>query len=686
MQASETKMIKFMSVNGIQFIIPIYQRNYDWGTKECKQLLDDILRAGIEKNINAHFIGSIVFTKDDLYTTSDINELMIIDGQQRLTTLTLIYIVLYRFYKYKKDHGKAQEIMETYLINKFANDEQRIKLKSIDNNDEAIKFLINENDPSDFNKYSKVIENYNFFYENINEENIDYIIIGLRKLMFVEISLDKTKDDPQRIFESLNSTGLDLSQADLIRNYILMDLDKNLQVDLYKNYWNEIENNARNEGRNESLVSDFIRDYLTLKNKKIPNKNRVYEEFKNKFREFKESLDSINELKINLEEIKRYSKMYNKLVNPDKEENSEIKRQLEYINRLEINVAFPFLLRVYDDYSKKIIDREIFIDILELVQSYVWRRFILGLPTNALNKIFMTLYEKINIKEYFYSIAYYLVTKGGAQRFPSNLEIKECLKYKDMYSINKKNIYYFFERLENHNNKELVDLKSSDVTIEHIFPKNPNEQWKKHLSSEEYDLMMNTYLNTVSNLTFSANNNSLSNKYFTEKRDMPDKGYKYSKLWLNEYISKQSKWGKKEVEFRYQVILKRFFEIWEYPDINFQLSDNEEVNIFEADDPTNKKIYSATFLEQKLDVKNITDLYINVVKTLYELNKEKFFTTELKEKIKLSLIKNNDFRKSANIDEKYCIESNLSSNDKFKRLKFALEIFDLDDELTVKYI
>ena len=140
------------------------------------------------------------------------------------------------------------------------------------------------------------------------------------------------------------------------------------------------------------------------------------------------------------------------------------------------------------------------------------------------------------------------------------------------------------------------------------------------------------------------------------------------------------------MEFRYQVILKRFFEIWEYPDINFQLSDNEEVNIFEADDPTNKKIYSATFLEQKLDVKNITDLYINVVKTLYELNKEKFFTTELKEKIKLSLIKNNDFRKSANIDEKYCIESNLSSNDKFKRLKFALEIFDLDDELTVKYI
>jgi len=675
-----------MSVNGIQFIIPIYQRNYDWGTKECKQLLDDILRSGIEKNINAHFIGSIVFTKDDLYTTSDINELMIIDGQQRLTTLTLIYIVLYRFYRNKKDDEKAQEIMETYLINKFANNEQKIKLKSIDSNDEAIKFLINENDPSDFTKYSKVIENYIFFYENINEENIDYIIIGLRKLMFVEISLDKTKDDPQRIFESLNSTGLDLSQADLIRNYILMDLDKNLQVDLYKNYWNEIENNARNEARNESLVSDFIRDYLTLKNKKIPNKNRVYEEFKNKFREFKENLDNINELKINLEEIKRYSKMYNKLVNPDKEENGEIKRQLEYINRLEINVAFPFLLRVYDDYSKNIIDKEIFIDILELVQSYVWRRFILGLPTNALNKIFMTLYEKINTEDYFDSIAYYLVTKGGVQRFPSNPEIKECLKSKDMYSINKKNIYYFFERLENHNNKELVDLKSSDITIEHIFPKNPNKQWKEHLSAEEYDLMMNTYLNTVSNLTFSANNISLSNKYFIDKRDMPDKGYRHSKLWLNEYISKQSKWGKKEVETRYQVILKRFFEIWEYPNINFQLSANEEVNIFEADDPTNKKIYSATFLEQKLDVKNITDLYINVVKALYELNKEKFFTTELKEKIKLSLIKNNNFRKPANIDEKYCVESNLSSNDKFKRLKFALEIFDLDDELTVRFI
>ena len=241
MKASETKVENFLSANKTQFVIPVYQRNYDWSTSQCKQLLNDILEVGTNKKMNAHFIGSIVYIHDDVYTATRIKELTVIDGQQRLTTLTLIYLVIHRLAKELKDEGLVNEISETYLINKFASEAEKLKLRPTENNNKALKYLLRSDKNEEFKEFSKLIDNFNYFQGRITEENYQFVLDGLAKLMFVEISLDREKDDPQRIFESLNSTGLELSQADLIRNYILMGLNHKDRNTIYHDYWEVIE-------------------------------------------------------------------------------------------------------------------------------------------------------------------------------------------------------------------------------------------------------------------------------------------------------------------------------------------------------------------------------------------------------------------------------------------------------------
>jgi uncharacterized protein with ParB-like and HNH nuclease domain len=683
MKANETKVEDFLSSNKTQFVIPVYQRNYDWSTGQCKQLLDDIFEVGSNKKMNAHFIGSIVYVHDDVYTASRIKELTIIDGQQRLTTLTLIYLALYQLAKDLKDEGLESEISETYLINKFAPEEEKLKLRPTENNDKALKFLLREHSTEEFTDFSKLIDNFNYFKGRITEENYQAVLKGLSKLMFVEVSLDREKDDPQRIFESLNSTGLELTQADLIRNYILMGLNRRDQNKIYQNYWEVIEKLAKDESSNSSRVSDFIRDFLTLENKNIPNKGKVYLEFKGKY-----PTGALEELETTLSSLKSLVKHYNKLVNPKNESDKEIKRQLEYISKLEINVAYPFLMKVYDDFHKEIIDKPTFLKILDLIQSFTWRRFILGLPTNALNKIFMNLYDKVEPSNYIYSIQKSLLQRTGVQRFPRNAEVIDALKIKDVYNIKSKNRTYLLERLENFENREPVLIDGNgDITIEHIFPQNPDAKWKLELGVDEYSFIKENYLNTIGNLTLSGNNGKLGNKSFVEKRDLPQAGYKDSRLWLNKYLTILDKWNKAEIERRFDLITERFLKIWEVPDIDIEdITDGNEVSIFEAEEPKGKKLEYAVFFDQKLEVNQVAKLYFEVFRQLFELQPETFFTTDLGEKI--GLTKNpseGNPRQAIQLNDTYVIEGNIDNNGKFDRIKLALKLFDFEDELMIKY-
>ena len=683
MKANETKVEDFLSSNKTQFVIPVYQRNYDWTTGQCKQLLDDIIEVGISKKMNAHFIGSIVYVHDDVFTASRIKELTVIDGQQRLTTLTLVYLVLHRLAKDLKNEGLVNEISETYLINKFSPEEEKLKLRPTDNNDRALKYLLRSDSNEEYSDFSKLIDNFNYFKGRITEDNYQTVLKGLSKLMFVEVSLDREKDDPQRIFESLNSTGLELEQADLIRNYILMGLNRRDQNKIYQNYWEVIEKLAKDETLNVSRVSDFIRDYLTLENKNIPNKGKVYLEFKVKY-----PTSTLEDLEVNLSGIKSLVKHYNKLVNPKNESNKEIRLQLEHINRLEINVAYPFLIKVYDDYFNSVIDKEIFLAVLDLVQSFTWRRFIIGLPTNALNKIFMSLYDKVEHTNYLFSIQKSLLQRTGVQRFPKNTEVIDALKVKDVYNIKSKNRTYLLERLENFKNREPVLIDGNqDITIEHIFPQNPDPKWKIELGNDEFNFIKENYLNTIGNLTLSGNNGKLGNKSFIDKRDLEEAGYKDSRLWLNKYLTILDKWDKAEIERRFNLIAERVLKIWGIPNIVIdEKADTNEISIFDAEEPKHKRLEYAVFFDQKIQVTQVTKLYVEVFRQLFELQPETFFTTELGSRIGLTKQPTEgNPRQPIEINDTYFIESNIDSNSKFDRIKQALTIFDFEDELTIKY-
>lgn len=681
MKANELQINYFLQAPNVQFVIPVYQRNYDWKNAECKELLNDIISVETEDR-GTHFIGSIVFVHEGTYSTSEVKELVIIDGQQRLTTINILYVALYRFAKETNRTQDSERLYNMFLTNQYVqNESSKLKLKQTDVNFYAFKAIMLGTE-KEYTTYSNVTENYNFFRSCINEENFETILRGLNRLIFVEISLERDKDDPQRIFESLNSTGLDLSQSDLIRNFILMDLPPKDQNRIYETIWNPIEENAKDIVKQSSLVSDFIRDYLTLRNKKIPNKNKVYAEFKSLYPDKKE--DAYHQ---ELENIKSLSVHYKKLVNPSVVSDTSIRRELEYINRLEINVAYPFLLQVFEDAENGLIGKEDLIKILKLIQSYAWRRFIVGLPTNALNKIFMSLYSEVDTEEYYDSIAKVLLKKKGSAKFPTNEDLKMALKDKDLYNTQPKNRNYLFEMLENYNNREYVNTNNELITIEHIFPRNPNDDWSSSLSSEEYFLFKEKHLNTIGNLTLSGNNGALSNKSFLDKKEMNkegnEQGYNYSRLWLNTYLKTLDNWDISKYDERLNIIYDRFLKIWEYPDlIVIENDESDEQNIFDAESPRNKKLEYYIFENTRIDEDTVSRMYIKIIQNLYEKNSQLLVSNQDVFKITRN---SSDFRTPEEVINGWYVETNMDSNNKFINLKKLLTLFEMEDELFVKY-
>ena len=682
MEARNSNLDKLIKQNDIQFVIPVYQRNYDWTEKHCKVLLSDIIEAG--KNKKEHFIGSIVYVTDNKPATS-VKELIVVDGQQRLTTITLIYLRLYKLLDEIGNQSLKDKIHEQYLINKFANTpDKKIKLKPTANNDKALKHIY-DNVKISLNEKSNVIDNYIFFDKNITQDNYEDVLEGLANLIFVDMALDRNIDDPQRIFESLNSTGLDLSQGDLIRNYILMKLNSQQQTDIYENYWEYIEKFAKDESKNENMVSDFIRDFMTSEYGKIPNKNRVYEEFKEKY-----SIDDFDKIKEYLEILKEYASYYNKLLNPQNENDKDISLKLENIKSLEVNVSYPFFLKIYKDYSDNVIDKEEFMHIIDLIESFVFRRFICDVPTNAMNKIFMTLYSKIDKNNYIESLEKHLCKLGSAQRFPKDDEIISKLKEKNIYeSINQKRKMYLFEKLEQGLSQTFINFSQTPYTIEHIFPQKPVKEWKKELNPKDYDIMQEK-LHTIANLTISANNGELGNKTFKEKKCMNvnggEQGYIYSKLWLNEYLKQIEEWKPKNIEERFNTIKKRFLKVWKYPNVVI-INDNIEVDIFEADDPTGKKLEYIKFNgEEHNDITDVSKLFSFILKYYYKEKEELFFADEIQKLVNIT--KNKDELRSqypVELSDIYYAENNYSSYQKFDLIKKLIDIFDREDELLIKY-
>ena len=675
MVAKEHSLNRFLQERDTTFIIPVYQRNYDWTESQCKQLFYDILAVANDRNRISHFIGSIVYIHEGIYSSAQRRELTIIDGQQRLTTITLLWAALYYTALEIGETRLAEKVKEKYL-----EDDGDVKLVTTQNNVPVLDFILSGKvNKEEYPEKSNMVKNYHFFKERITEHNIEQVREGIGKLIYVDIALERGKDEPQRIFESLNSTGLDLSQGDLIRNYVLMELSPNAQKEIYKRYWRSIEEMTTNKERNELQLSDFLRHYLTFKNREIPNKRMVYETFKTKYPD--RGLDNLENV---LKDVKQYAGYYHRLINSETESDKQIRQQIKYINKLEINVSYPFLLEVYHDYCSAVIDKNTFLAVLELVQSFAWRRFIVALPTNALNKIFSTLYRDVDKENYLESLQITLLKKTGTQRFPDDDDVKSELEVRDMYHIKSKNRMYCLERLENHDNKEPVLLEGNkDITVEHIFPQTPNARWRKELSKEDFDKMKEKS-NTLANLTLSGNNGSLGNKYFIEKRDKPEKGYADSRLFLNRYLRKKDDWTPKELKARNKILTKRFFEIWPFPEAIVPEEEHEDaVNIFDIDDPTGKYIDYVIWDGKELDIQSHRELLEVVVTSVYDANSSIFFNTDIGDRMRLTT-KIADLYRPIQIDENYYVEGGLSAKDIFIRLRYMLKKVGMKDALEVR--
>ena len=675
MKANQQRIWRLFNQQGIEFIIPIYQRNYDWKEEQCIQLLNDILELGKSDQNDSHFIGSIVYISDNFFL--DENKYVIIDGQQRITTLTLLLIALYKSYKKSGNTAIAEEIYEDYIINKRSSDPSKLKLKATADNSQDMNALLYERPIS--NEFSRIKNNYNFFEREINEENRNIIWDGFKKLYFVEISLERGKDNPQKIFESLNSTGLDLSQGDLIRNYILMGLQPEQQNLLYKKFWEPIERNTTLN--NQSHISNFIRDYLTLKTGEIPRKDKVYNVFKRYHH-----IGNVEDLEKMLSEIYRFSEIYKFFLDPNLIKEDEIKQALTYLNYIEVNVAYPFLLQLFDDFNKNIINKETFLSILKFILTYVTRRFILDLPTNALNKVFMVLPKQIDYENYEESLYKYILTRPGKSRMPTDLEIQNGLAQKDLYNSHSRMLKYILENIENYNNKEKVHIiDEGQITIEHIFPQNPDVSWRSDINEEDYSEFSTKYLHTLGNLTLSGNNGKLGNKSFIEKRDMNknggEQGYKYSRLWINRDLKEFSIWDIANYKKRAEQLSERFLKIWNLPKIE-NIIDIPEINIDELTYDKTLKLEYALYKGNKVIKESLSKLYDYIIEDLFTEDEESFIS-RCSSIIKLTP-DISKLRRPGTVNN-YFYEKNLSGDDIFENLKKILDKLGKSDDLYLKF-
>ncbi|GAA7955292.1 DUF262 and DUF1524 domain-containing protein [Helicobacter pylori] len=555
MKADATTLLGFFEENqNNQFVIPIYQRLYNWKKEQCEQLWDDIIKIGGNDKMNGHFIGSILYVRVDGTHSSP---LLIIDGQQRLTTITLLFIAL-RDHLNDEDEllekFSHQKIQNRYLINSDEKGDKKFRLILSESDKDTLLSLIDKDRRKPSEPSLKIMENFKLFEEWIrkNTDKLETIFKGLEKLMIVWIALEKGKDDPQLIFESMNSKGIELTQTDLIRNYIVMETEVEKQEYFYNQYWRAMEEDFK---QNEKLFDQFVRHYLTIKTRDIPNIHKVYEAFK------RYQQERGIETEVLLQDLQKYCGFFCQIAFK-KEADKDLNKALSFLVDLEMDVVYPLLLELYSDYSDGVLSNRDFIPIIDLIESYICRRAVCGLGTNSLNKVFPSFTKHIQKDEYFKSLKAHFGYLTEKQRFPNNDEFKEHFITIDFYRFKKKK--YFFERLEKFDTEEPVDTQK--CTIEHIMPQTLTEEWKRDLG-ENFQAIHDKYLHTIGNLTLTGYNQEYSNNSFQKKRDM-EKGFKQSPLRLNQSLKDLEPFGEEKIEKRANDLADWALKIWTYPKLD----------------------------------------------------------------------------------------------------------------------
>ncbi|MFY9229980.1 MAG: DUF262 and DUF1524 domain-containing protein [Bacteroidales bacterium] len=546
----------------------MYQRLYSWTEKECGRLWNDIMTVG-SKNIPSHFIGSIMYIEKGLYQISKQEPLLVIDGQQRLTTISLLLEALARKIGDNEVEGfSARKIRNYYLINSLETGDRKYKLLLSQNDRNTYISIIEQREyPKESSiRIKNIFEYFTSKIDKLSENDIQNLCLGLLKLFIVDISLNRDQDNPQLIFESMNSTGKDLSQADLIRNFMLMRLEGDIQKRLYEDYWRPMELEFGQEAY-DSHFDSFMRHYLTMKTGNIPKISEVYEEFKKYF--YNSRRDNEEELK----ELKKYAAYFCAMA-LDKEEDKELKEAFSDLRELKVDVSYPLLLELYNDYKMGVLSKEDFIKIIRLIESYVFRRAVCGIPTNSLNKTFATFGKSIIKEKYLESVKAHFIKMTSYRRFPNDEEFKKELECRDLYNFRSRSYRsrsYLLRRLENHDRKERVNV--SEYTIEHILPQNTNlnHDWREALGPD-WEKIQQKYVHTLGNLTLTGYNSEYSDKFFTDKRDMKG-GFRESPLKLNRGLANLDTWNEETILQRAENLSKEALKVWQYPQLDQTILD-----------------------------------------------------------------------------------------------------------------
>lgn len=685
MKGSEMKLVAYMQGSNKRFVIPVYQRNYDWKIENCKQLFDDLVKV-IRNGRKSHFFGSIV----SVYNPDGANdEFLVIDGQQRLTTVSLLLLAMYNLLEKgivaPAKASLSERIYETYLVDKWQDDDTRIKLKPVKNDRMAFSKLFD--DESEHIKESNLTINYNYFYERIQKEEItiDELFDSLSRLEIISITLNQD-DNPQLIFESLNSTGVALSEGDKIRNFILMGLPTKEQNDFYEKYWNKIEVCTGYE------VSAFIRDYLSVKQQVTPSMSRIYYTFKAYVEDRELETEPL------LSDLLSYAKWYEILVK-GKTANSALNACIYRLNRLETTVTRPFFLEILRLHSENKLSMDEVTDVFLTTENYLFRRTICDLPTNALNKIFLMLHKDVmrydgTDDNYVAKLKYALLAKKERARFPDDAEFAESFSTRPMYLMNSKNKIYVLERLENYGTAEDKDVyrhfDDGTYSIEHIMPQHLTPAWVKDLG-EDYLTVHETWLHRIANLTLTAYNSKYSNSTFAEKKNMKN-GFLESGIRMNQLIAQKDIWTLSELEERNTYLSKRALEIWGIPHTEFKPAE-KQMDSYSLDDEADlsgRVIARFSYKNTEQPVTSWIDMFERVLKIMHAedksiLSKLAYASDDNDLAVYVSNNPKN-LRGASEIENGLYVEKNTSTSMKISMLRKLFKLFDADPADLVFYL
>lgn len=669
-----------------QFCIPVFQRNYSWNEKNCERLFNDICELINYKERN-HFIGSFVYKMIRLVDTQYI-QFVLIDGQQRLTSLTLILKALYDYLCTLGENyeGLCEEIKDSYLFNKFAKD-ANLKLKLKPNKEDDYNFnLLMDGKVDEIDKKSLIYQNYKYFFERIKslQSPIEDFYDALQRLEGVSVTLDKD-DDAQMIFESLNSTGLDLNEVDLIRNYLLMNCIPSEQEDLYNDYWIKLEKMLG------ASFTDFVRDYLSLKNGVVvqTGKNKVYLAFKKFY--INNYVNNNICLKSFLSEWIEYAKAYEMLLKPsdNKEKKYKLENAINDTIMLSMKTTYPFLLGILYDYNKGLIDLHDTVKIFRLIESYAVRRSICSIQGGALSQALASMIKEFKEKyqEDYYVDTYLKVASKMASintnaYFPKNSQFKDEFVSRDMYSSPLKK--YILYKLENsYQDKEIINI--DNLTIEHIMPNTITKEWKNYLNMENVEEFHSQYKNRIGNLTLTAYNSEMGQKLFSEKKNNSD----FSRLYLNRYFSNIEKWNKKEIINRGNALFEIALKIWPFPDVVSESEINSDIyNILDETDEldlSNSRPLKFKFDDcEEIHANNWSALFQSMMNLLYKQNSDLFVSLMSQGNYcgatkKMLSKEPNDLRYEGRISDGYYVEMNNNTMRKLKILRTLIKDMGYDN-------